>query len=124
MSTPFRLKSSPAKGFFSNLRDRVLNLTKKASKVPQAVNNPTADAANAMVQAENTGGAADHTHPEFAELDAALQGGGPNPTAVEAKQASGPFGVAGVMGNVVKNKKDGMWGGIGTATNTNMGGLA
>lgn len=123
--------SSPAKGFFSNLKDRVLNLTKKASKVPTTVSTPTTDDANATIQAENSAKAQvtntnaqipPHSHGTGGNVDASNQA----PVGkVQVADASG-FGKGGPMGEMTaqtgvdfSNEKvkqePNAWGGIGEA---------
>ena len=95
--------SSPAKGFW----DKVKSLGKKALD-PLGLKKKADKALGINQKAEVAGGGgADHTHPEFAQLDEAMQG--------DEKQVVNPAMVGGGAGMSASETKprDSMWGGFG-----------
>ena len=108
--------SSPAKGFW----DKVKSLGKKALD-PLGLKKKADKALGINQKAEVAGGGgADHTHPEFAQLDEAMQGGGMqkqsvNPAMVGEGAGMSGFGLGGVGDALAKSKAQGsMFGGIGS----------
>ena len=96
--------SSPAKGWLSNVRDKIMGRAKKAKEKVQGIGKGILG-----INDQGAEGGADHTHPEFAQLDEATQG------------ATEDGGVGSSIAGMKQKTGAGMWGGIGDAARAGAG---